>query len=88
MARLVSSENYRNAVKSVKIFPGADIESDHNPPIANVHLKLKTVKEPSTNPRLDVRKLQSIDVRAAEGQKNLHKILRMLMNYDKLLKQS
>lgn len=43
---------FRNTIKSVKTYPGADIASDHNPVVAAIHVKLvwKTTKE-RMNPR-------------------------------------
>jgi len=36
------SKRFRNIVKSIKTYPGADIGSDHNPVVANLALRLKS----------------------------------------------
>ena len=35
-------ERFKNCIKCVKIYPGADIDSDHNPVFAELEIKLKT----------------------------------------------
>ena len=35
---------FRNSIKRCKTYPGADINSDHNPVVANVGIKLKSCK--------------------------------------------
>jgi hypothetical protein len=35
---------YQNSIKNVRAFPGADINSDHNPVIMKMHVKLKRTK--------------------------------------------
>ncbi|XP_030761955.1 craniofacial development protein 2-like [Sitophilus oryzae] len=38
---ILINQRFRSSVKSAKTFPGADINSDHNPVVANIKLKLK-----------------------------------------------
>lgn len=74
---IMINERYRNAVKAVKAYPGADVFSDHNPIIAKVTLKLKNIKRHQRTPRMETRKLKDPVVKQTLQQK-VHK------NLDKL----
>uniref|UniRef100_A0A8D8V3E1 Craniofacial development protein 2 n=1 Tax=Cacopsylla melanoneura TaxID=428564 RepID=A0A8D8V3E1_9HEMI len=54
-------KRYRNSVKSVKTYPGADVSSDHNPVVAIVKVKLKKVERKKPNIKLDLSKLKNTD---------------------------
>lgn len=55
---ILINKRFRNAVKSVKTYPGADVGSDHNPLIGNIELKLKIVRKSCRKRPIDVMKLQ------------------------------
>uniref|UniRef100_A0A3Q1EK63 Endonuclease/exonuclease/phosphatase domain-containing protein n=1 Tax=Acanthochromis polyacanthus TaxID=80966 RepID=A0A3Q1EK63_9TELE len=43
---IMINDRFRNSVKNVKTHPGADIDSDHNPVVMTLKLKLKTRQKP------------------------------------------
>ena len=49
---------YRNAIKQVKTYPGADCASDHVPVVMNVFIKLKKIERKRKSPRLCLIALQ------------------------------
>lgn len=54
---ILINRRYRNAIQGVRAYPGADISSDHNPVIGNLHVKLKSLQKPSTT-SVDIRNLK------------------------------
>ena len=52
-------ERFRNALKTCKAYPGADCGSDHNPVIANIHLKLQKLKKSAQKKKLDLQLLRN-----------------------------
>ena len=42
---ILVNNRYRNSVKAAKTYPGADINSDHNPVIAKLNVRMKTIKK-------------------------------------------
>lgn len=42
---LMINERYRNSIKAVKAYPGADVSSAHNPEVAKVTLTLKRFRK-------------------------------------------
>ena len=44
---------YRSSIAQSKAYPGADCNSDHNPVICNLKLKLKAIKKSKLTPKLD-----------------------------------
>ena len=42
---ILVSQRYRNSSKQVKTYPGADVNSDHNPVIAKLEIKLKNIRQ-------------------------------------------
>ncbi|RUS80216.1 hypothetical protein EGW08_012012 [Elysia chlorotica] len=44
---IMISNRFKNNVKSVKTYPGADIHSDHNPVVAKLQIKLKVCNKPT-----------------------------------------
>lgn len=57
------NERYRNGVKSVKAYPGADMFSDHNPVIARFQIKLKRMVKRTKRNQIDIRQLQKAEIR-------------------------
>ena len=41
-AKLITRSTFRNAVRYVIGYPGADVHSDHNPLVAKLKIRLKT----------------------------------------------
>uniref|UniRef100_A0A8D8TK36 Craniofacial development protein 2 n=1 Tax=Cacopsylla melanoneura TaxID=428564 RepID=A0A8D8TK36_9HEMI len=54
------NQRYRNAVKSAKTYPGAEVGSDHSILIAEIRMKLKKLIQNKRQPHLDVKKLSDI----------------------------
>ena len=54
---------FRNSIKQVKTYPGADIGSDHNPVVMNVMVKLKKTKKVTGRQHLDMNMLKSDEYR-------------------------
>lgn len=54
---MLINRRYRNGIQGVRAYPGADISSDHNPLIGNLHVKLKRLQKPSTT-SVDIRNLK------------------------------
>lgn len=46
---ILIKNRYKNAVKSVRTYPGGDVHSDHNPVIANVKVELKKITKKLIN---------------------------------------
>ncbi|KAG1671332.1 Craniofacial development protein 2 [Nymphon striatum] len=42
---IIINQRFRNTVKQVKTYPGADINSDHNPVVMKMNIKLKKMKK-------------------------------------------
>lgn len=57
------NSRFRNAIKSCRTFPGADVDSDHNPVIANLRLSLKRVEHQKRPPKFAVSQLEQLEVR-------------------------
>lgn len=49
---------FRNSVKFVKTYPGADISSDHNPVVAVIRVKLKKVSKKKHKKNIDLSKAE------------------------------
>uniref|UniRef100_A0A2A4JBK9 Reverse transcriptase domain-containing protein n=1 Tax=Heliothis virescens TaxID=7102 RepID=A0A2A4JBK9_HELVI len=60
---ILVNQRFKNSIKSAKTYPGADINSDHNPIIATMSIKLKKLIAPAKRPRIDVTKLRHEDAR-------------------------
>lgn len=52
-------KRFRNSVKTCQTYPGADINSDHNPITAKLKIKLKKVKIPQRKRDIDVNALKA-----------------------------
>ncbi|XP_039278804.1 craniofacial development protein 2-like [Nilaparvata lugens] len=55
---ILINNRYRNAVTSTKTYPGADINSDHNPVVAKLHIKMKKITKRPRN-YIDARLLKN-----------------------------
>ena len=51
---ILTKQRYRNTIRNVKTYPGADIGSDHNPVVAKVNIKLKQISVAKRNPNLEM----------------------------------
>lgn len=51
-------ERFRNNIKQARSFPGADIDSDHNPVLVKCALKLKNIQKNKPTPKIDVSSLR------------------------------
>lgn len=67
---------YRNNIKSVKTYPGADVSSDHNPLVAQMHLKLKRIPK-KRETRINTKHLKNQEIRN-ELQTRINKNLETL----------
>ncbi|XP_023233175.1 craniofacial development protein 2-like [Centruroides sculpturatus] len=54
---------YRNCVTRVTTFPGADIGSDHVPLVADIKLKLKSIKPKCRSQHYDITKIEILQFR-------------------------
>lgn len=59
---ILINKRFRNAVKSAKTYPSGDINSDHNPVVANIRIRLKRRPSHNANRKLNLRLLNSDDV--------------------------
>ncbi|XP_030757748.1 craniofacial development protein 2-like [Sitophilus oryzae] len=59
---ILINDRFKNCVKSAKTYPGADVNSDHNPVVASIEITFKKLKKPSKKQRLDLKKLENADV--------------------------
>jgi len=53
------NQHYRNSIRSVKAYPGAEVFSDHNPLIARIHIKLKKPSQKVKIDQIDTSRLQN-----------------------------
>lgn len=60
---------YRNAVRSVKTYPGAYIGTDHSILIAEIQLKLKKLVRPQSRTQIDVGKLRDETIKRTVREK-------------------
>lgn len=60
---ILINHRYRNAIQSVRAYPGADVSSDHNPLIAKFQLHLKKVQTSHKSDKLNIQKLKSEEVK-------------------------
>ena len=47
------SQRFKNCVKQARTYPGADINSDHNPVIIKFTVKLKKIERSQTQSQID-----------------------------------
>ena len=72
------NKRFRNSVVDVKTYPGADINSDHAPLVADMYLKLKKPKKKQFKPKLDIKLLNDTDIQSlySVSVKNKYEALR------------
>ncbi|XP_060533833.1 uncharacterized protein LOC132706497 [Cylas formicarius] len=69
-------------IKSATTYPGADVNSDHNPVVINLQLRYFTrVQRPNKRKRIDVKKLVDPDIRA-KATESLEARLQTINNYN------
>jgi hypothetical protein len=54
---------FRNAIKQVKTYPGADINTDHNPVVCKMKLKLKKIKNGQQRTQLNMDLLRKSEMK-------------------------
>lgn len=57
------NNRYRNIIKSIKAYPGADVSSNHNPIIARVKIQLKNIIKRPVKDQIDVEYLRDMNVK-------------------------
>ena len=60
---ILISRCHRNSVKNVCTYPGADINSDHNPVVMKLQLKLKKITRSKPTPKQNFQLLKDGDIR-------------------------
>ena len=55
---ILINERFRNNVKQVKTYPGADINSDHIPVVMKLNIKLKKLEKPKVRDQIDLELLK------------------------------
>ena len=60
---ILVSQRYRNSLKQVKTYPGADVNSDHNPVIAKMEIKLKNLRQFKRKEQLDLNLLKQESIK-------------------------
>ena len=56
---ILADKRFRNGVRNSKSMPGADCESDHNPVLATIQIKMKGIKRSKMNKKWNVEVLQN-----------------------------
>lgn len=74
---IIIRNRFRNSVKQVKTYPGADIDSDHNPVVCKIQIKLKSlkVKQGSEAKDFNVLKDERVKMQFAVSVKNKYEKL-------------
>lgn len=75
---ILINTRYRNNIKSVKTYPGADVSSDHNPLVAQMEIKLKRIPK-KREVRMNMEHLKNQDIRN-ELQTRINTNLKTLEN--------
>ena len=57
------NKRFRNAILHVRTYPGADCDSDHNPVVAVIKLRLKKIKKRKIIPIMNLKELRKEDTR-------------------------
>ena len=60
---IITKTRFKNNVKKCRTYPGADINSDHNPVVAKVQIKLKIPAKAKRSPNLDFTALRQPEIR-------------------------
>ncbi|XP_072402422.1 uncharacterized protein [Diabrotica undecimpunctata] len=78
---------FRNSIKAVKTYPGADVASDHNPVVCKFEVKLKKPNAKNRPETLDIRKLSNNNIKQ-QMQENLNtEISKILKNNNEPLEK-
>ena len=60
---IMINNRFRNSVKNTKTYPGADVNSDHNPVLCKLHVKLKKIAHRRVqDPQIDASALKQPDL--------------------------
>ena len=81
---ILVSQRYRNSLKQVKMYPGADVNSDHNPVIAKLEIKLKNIRQFKRKEQLDLNLLKQESIRNKYNVEVRNKY-ELLVNQDQVL---
>ena len=60
---IMINDRFKNSVKNVKTHPGADIDSDHNPVVMNLKLKLKIRQKPRVHEQYNLNMLKEENIK-------------------------
>jgi len=55
---ILINKRFKTSILGAQTYPGADVSSDHNPVVAKIRVKLKTLKKPQINKKPDLEKLK------------------------------
>ena len=80
---ILVSQRYRNSLKQVKTYPGADVNSDHNPVIAKLEIKLKNIRQFKRKEQLDLNLLKQESIRNKYNVEVRYKY-ELLVNQDQI----
>lgn len=75
---ILINKSMRKFVKAVKTYPGADINSDHNPVVMSLRLRFQKKKTYNKRKRIDIEKIQKSETKTqirknlSQGFKNIH----------------
>lgn len=75
---ILINKRFRNCIKRVAAYPGADIGSDHNPLIANIKLRLSKIKKTANNKSMDTRELMRDEHLKATYSRHINENLRKI----------
>lgn len=57
---ILVNSRFRNGLRGIKTYPGADVGSDHNPVVGNLDIRFKSIKK-SAPKKIDIRNLKKTD---------------------------
>ena len=80
---ILINQRYRNCITQVKTYPGADIDSDHNPVTMKIEITLKQIKKRQSTVHLDLNMLKDENIRL-EYNILVQKRFNRLMNEEKI----
>jgi len=71
----------RKYVKSVRTYPGADVNSDHNPVVMDFRFRRFTkIKKPKVNKRIDIKKLKNLNIKTQISNKLENEMVKIKLN--------
>lgn len=83
---ILITSRYRNLIKAVKVHPGALVNSDHNPLIGVMQVRLKKIKRRQHKPTLNTTKIKETSIHQILKQQvnlNLNEIREIIVNIRK-----